>query len=492
MKKGFASVYLVLILGSLVSFVLIVCEAASGFAAGSIAENLCMTAGRSVLSEFNKELYSRYGIFALRSDGIFLEDMYSYYLQQGLGSSDGFLTMSCRQLSIDTEGYAGLDADALMPQVLSLGKLCAAEALLDSDGLSDLLQKLAALGGKDLGTEDVGRMLSDLKEQADEEEEAAAAEYTEDPGLEDSGDGGSAAQAKAKKKKSQISALKAIYEAAQRVGEASCEDGNTIPAEALALLPSAQLGTGSRSLLLLSGGLAGLSADSLLADEYMIHALGDLQEGREGSFLLYQCEYLLFGKASDRENAKACRFCIFRLRTALNTAALLADPSKYSELCTAAAMGFGLLPQPAAVMILAAVWGAAEASADTDELFSGGTVPYIKLSGDWTTSLNGLLSGLLEDALAEEAGPQSPDSACGDYDAYLRILMAMLPPEEKLVRLMDLMQMDVGLAAGTGFRFRDCCYGFNARVQLSKPSRFPGLSLERSRYGTIAQSYSYN
>ncbi len=491
MKKGFASVYIVLILGSLVAFVILTCEIASGFAAGSIADNLCMLAGRSVLSEFDQDLYRRYGIFALRSDGLFLEDMYSYYLQNSLGSYDGFLAMSCEDALIDTEGFAGLDASALEPQIIALGKLYAAKHAVDSDGFGSLVRGLISVGSKGVDTDQISQMLSDLKEEASQEEEAASEDYTQDQNEYGEGSPESAAQSKAKKKKSQISSLRTIYESSRQAGEACDEDGAEIPSEYAASLPSALLGTGSRSLLLLAGGLAEISADTLFADEYLLEACGNMTEGRDGAYLKYQCEYLLFGKPSDRENAKYCKSSIFRLRTALNTGALLADSNKLSALSAAAALGFGLIPKPAAVLILAAAWGAAEAAADVDELFSGGSVPYIKLSGDWRISLDSLLEGITEGHISSDGPDESPDSACGDYKDYLRILLAMVPADEKTIRLMDLMQMDMNLVLGRDLQFRDFCYGFNICAELDKEAHFGGFLFERIRHATIRQSHSY-
>ena len=67
MKKnsGFSSIYVLLCLSSLVLFLLCVCELCSGYAAGSICENVCLVAGKSVLSEYQPDLQRRYGVFAV-------------------------------------------------------------------------------------------------------------------------------------------------------------------------------------------------------------------------------------------------------------------------------------------------------------------------------------------------------------------------------------------------------------------------------------------
>ena len=83
-RGGFTTVYLLMILAALTAAAVMIIDAATARAARSISETVCASAGRSVLSEYQKELYSRYGVFALRGDDALLTRLASFYINGSL------------------------------------------------------------------------------------------------------------------------------------------------------------------------------------------------------------------------------------------------------------------------------------------------------------------------------------------------------------------------------------------------------------------------
>lgn len=78
-KRGSISVFLVLVLGSMVLLAFAVHEAAVRATARSAGECTMVLAARSVLSEYDKPLFERYGLLAFRGSPEDLSDMLAHY-----------------------------------------------------------------------------------------------------------------------------------------------------------------------------------------------------------------------------------------------------------------------------------------------------------------------------------------------------------------------------------------------------------------------------
>lgn len=86
-KKGSISVFLVLVLGSMVLLASAAHEAAVRATARSAGESALVLAGRSVLSEYDKPLFERYGILAFRGSPEDLRDGLAHYASATLDST---------------------------------------------------------------------------------------------------------------------------------------------------------------------------------------------------------------------------------------------------------------------------------------------------------------------------------------------------------------------------------------------------------------------
>ncbi len=68
-----------------------------------------------------------------------------------------------------------------------------------------------------------------------------------------------------------------------------------------------------------------------------------------------------------------------------------------------------------------------------------------------------------------------------DYAMYLRILLALLPRNEKLARLMDIMQLNITKVDGAHFSFRNYAYGFDLEARF----------VLKARTGDVSQTHVY-
>jgi len=189
-------------------------------------------------------------------------------------------------------------------------------------------------------------------------------------------------------------------------------------------LPSRLLGYPKRVSLVLSGGIKDISFAAIAEDEYMLAVCSNALRKKENSFFDCELEYILYGNPSDAANRKALKMSLFALRFAVNEAKNI---SETGEILVSAAMS------------------AAMALEDVRVLFSGGKV-----------------DGL-------------------DLEIYLRLLLALLPRDEKLARLMDIMELNIRYIDGANFSFRNYAFGFelDARFLLKK------------RTGDVSQTHIY-
>lgn len=209
---------------------------------------------------------------------------------------------------------------------------------------------------------------------------------------------------------------------------------STVPDE---ILPSKLLGYKSRESVLLSGGIGDISINSAIEDEYILAQTSNQRRMFSDTYLSYETEYILFGYPSDEENLASLRRSIYAVRYAKDLAASGALPADPISLGIA----------------LAAI--ALQAEMEVDRIVSGEEI--------------------------ESMG----------YEGYLRLFLTLLDREEKLARLMDVMQINVNHIDGSGFRFSDYAFGFDMTAKVEKrvlTSSF--LNMDR-KLKTIEESFSY-
>lgn len=179
------------------------------------------------------------------------------------------------------------------------------------------------------------------------------------------------------------------------------------------------------------------SGDRLLFNEYILEKLPCFTEDAPESFgeLKYQCEYVLAGKSSDRENLKTVLERLLLFRFGMNFAYLLSSQEKQlqAEAVAAAITALAGLPMLMEVMKTAILllWAYEESLSDIRTLCQGGKVEFIKTDESFSSSIEQLFS----------FQPKENGSTTGlDYKGYLRILLAVQSLEKNTFRCMDMVE----------------------------------------------------
>lgn len=154
------------------------------------------------------------------------------------------------------------------------------------------------------------------------------------------------------------------------------------------------------------------------------------------SFYKNEVEYILYGKFSDEENKNKFKSDFIKFRTALNMAHIYSDHIKVKEIATLANI---LTPGPAAIGtqgIIGAAWAYVEALNDAKLLDAGKKVELIKRRENWAIDI-----GSYEKINAEMIEPSSNNGY--SYEDYLQIFIYLQDREIKLLRIMDLIQINL-------------------------------------------------
>ncbi len=157
-----------------------------------------------------------------------------------------------------------------------------------------------------------------------------------------------------------------------------------------------------------------------------------------GGALDYELEYIAAGKASDHANLKSVVRRLLLLREGANFLYLQADAAKQAEayeLAAAIAAAFAIAPAtPLLAQGILAAWAYAESILDVRALLSGGRVPWIKTAESWSSDLSGI--GALLAGNAQAKTTESGDN----YTGYLQKLLYFTSARASSYRAMDLME----------------------------------------------------
>ena len=432
--------------------VLVLIESASGYAAGSIAENCCYLAGRSVLSEYQKDVYKRYGLLYLRADEPQLEKMAEFYINSNLEVKNGIVKPVLKELSVDTSSYSGLSYENVLPQIKVLGAAIAADRLLTEDNISGLISMLK--DGGETVNKDSSSVLSTLKSLS----RKPKTEYDENgEKIPESSE--------SKSRRRQARELKDRYNEAVNPIFGEIEAEKDIKSYKLSNLPTRIMGIGKSSALTYSGGLLKFNPDAVLQAVYLAEVCSVYVEPMEDTCLEGELEYILFGNLSDAENIKSARSALYTLRLGMNLAEIYKNSAKMAEYNAIAAASFPMIPTPVTVFVLAFCDASVQSKTDLGTLLSGGKVPVIKGTG------------------------------FGTYRDYLLLMVSTMDEQTRLLRFFDMVQLNTVHKDEGIFSFRNYCCGFDLKAEFSKnvymPLNFSGGQKADKRYREIEQSHVY-
>lgn len=212
--------------------------------------------------------------------------------------------------------------------------------------------------------------------------------------------------------------------------------------------------------------------------EYFTHAQEMLKEEREGGCMDYQMEYVLCGKASDRENLEQVIQEILMMREGVNYVFLLTHP-EYSEKAEALAGILGGVTGSVSLVkslqhLILLGWACGESLVEVRQLLGGYELSMVKTADDWQVPLSGLLELIGNPGSYDEQRNRQEGM---DYESYLRILLSLKPWKELAMRSLDIIEGELRLQDGCEKIHLDhCVEKMTAQVWME------GIYLERT-YG---------
>jgi len=435
-KIGSTSIFLVVAVASVLLIAITLIRAAELAAGRSYGDAVFLMAGRSTLSEFDRRLLDDYGILGMRGDENTIGDKLTYYSDASLKRSSGILSggvwkLPCdtRDIDVDLKGYSLLDINNFEKQIF--------------DDIKNIL------------VNNLADTLIPVKNNKDD---------------------------KTKSSENRKIRNKSVLGSLPSKGLSTC------------ILPIATIiSQGLPSLEDLRDGVS----STFLTTEYALArfaaantTIPKLAKGHD-RFFSNEIEYLLIGKSDDNANYDEVITRLSLLRFALNEFTLHTDKEMIIEVNSVTSIIVTAIPPgpwtPFIRELVIAAWCAIEAANDIKLLEGGEKVPLYKNSEDWATSADsvisavfthissgiepGTMAGIEEQAISDVKGKSAvkPEKSIGfAYIDYLRLFMYFTPRDEKLLRMMDLIQINMKISYNPDFLIREHYSGFRYQVEMNE------------------------
>lgn len=406
-KQGSVTIYVLLFFLTLVSMLMTFVNVSKTLAVGSVSSELALLWSDNILAEYDRNLQSRYNLFAYYGTEKSASDLIDYYAEETFG---GKSYLSYEGSTCVLYDYKLRTVSEMKKQVIAAGKLAALSRLSGKPGT------ITGLAGAEKG----GNVMTDLP---------------------------SAGCGSSWKARQIVDMLK---------------------------------NTDRISTMIRHG------TDPYFENRYILHyfknAMNDHALG--ATHLNQEMEYILCGKPSDSENQKSVKRRIIAIRLALNLWYLETDPKRSSELLAAAEL---LTPGPAAPATQAAMasaWAMAESVNDYKLLINGRKIPIIKTESTWAISLNNITGKAKVHPKHDSEGTEQNeeqtvsfpketplvdmDTPYGEnYEDYLSLMTYMMDEDVKLLRMMDLIQMNMRDQYYAGFRIEDYNTGIRTSLKVN-------------------------
>lgn len=451
MKRAEITVFLSMVLILTVSFILGIIEITVIHTSKAMSRLETDRAVFSIFGEYQKELLEDYHVFSIEGTyetGNFSEDrLIGRMLYYGTGNTDHEITGM--QFLTDNRGQA------FREQVLTYMEECYGIGLIrDFIGITEEWEEQCIEGEKMRAEEE--KLTAQFKELKETAEEASSdlpeEELSEIPEAGDTGTGNPFYCLEQIEKSGLLSVV---------MPQDMELSGKEIDLEKQVSMRSVNTGYGSFPARTGTDGIA----ERLLFNEYILQNFRNASGGR-GSYtgnedadarnavedqprsLEYETEYILSGKASDKENLESVLTKIFLIRLALNYVYLLGDSGKQAEAEALAAVISLLLLIPEGTEVIKQLilfaWAAGESTADIQTLLSGKKAAFMKTNENWQVSLSDLLTpGSFS---GKKGGEDIPGGV--SYEDYLRIFLFMEDQNDTAMRALD--RIEENLAAGHG------------------------------------------
>ncbi|MDR0876288.1 MAG: DUF5702 domain-containing protein [Clostridiales Family XIII bacterium] len=405
-RSGAVAVFLVIVLSAFVAVAALLFMGAKSAAGRSIADGALQSAGRSVLSEYDNRLLKDYGILAFKGDEASIEKDIKFYADAALSPRDPFYALIRKGgSSIRTVDTRVEDAEASLKEY----------SLLDLDNFEDQI-RTASLTGRAL----IGG-----------------------PGG-SGGAGGDSGTPDEDKDNGRVLRKDSVIDSLPSEGYS----GPVFPS--FSGIPD----------LVRGGDPFKSGTTAFLVNEYALNLFGNRLNAapRDEHFFRNEVEYLIAGYRSDDSNYSSIKMRLRVLFAGLNEVSLHNDAAKMAiclEIGGPLAVAAGLPPE-VGQEIVAGVWVSGETENDINLLEAGKKVSLFKTQGQWATqNIVDIWNGWTDGSLVEPA-----DGSGLNYKDYLRVLLFMLDRETKLLRMMDLMQINLKGTYAGDFLMREYYIGY--------------------------------
>ncbi len=463
-KKAYAqggiTVFLTCMLFLFISFILACVEAVRVCAIRTEAECIAEMGMDSIFAEYNRELLSRYDLFFIDTTYGYSEPSFhrteehlSDYIEANLHPEEDKLLWNSRD-------FLGMELEEAVIHKAALAtddcgrdvKYQAVEYIRDMIGLSlieDIRNQLGTVTDYEMDTRDIEQEAKEVQSQID-------GVPLPEQQLED----GSFVEAQIDNPADSVNGsrfqgiLYLVTEDSSKISNAVINTDNYVSHR------TCNTGTGA-----ISKEENFSQTDEILFGEYLVNKCSYYGKERDTGELQYELEYILAGKNSDMENLKWAAGRLVMLREVANVCYLYTDHKKVSE-ADVLAWGLSIVAlapdiQPFIKTSILLAWAYAESIQDVKLLLSGGKVPLLKTSATWHLSLDHMLDYKNHlDAAKQGEGL--------DYIMYLRLLLMLENQEHKVMRFMDLIEMNLRKTEGNqAFRMDGCIDGITASIRIS-------------------------
>jgi hypothetical protein len=405
----------------------VLCLAARSSAGRSVTDGALQLAGRSVLSEYDRRLLEDYGLLAFRGDEAQIEADISYYAGATL-KPHGLSYLLFRGLTEHT--------DTVEPEIAEVKANLKGYSLLDLNNFEAQIKDAMLTNWitDKTGWKGVDGIF-------DESEDSGG----EGSGVSDSSETGG---------ESRTLRSDSVLDSLPSAGY----DGPLFPSiSGVTDIPKAED--------MLRGGV-----DLLMTGEYILNVFSNHLDSKDTDerFFVNEAEYVLAGKKDDAANYREVKGRLRMMRYALNVEAIVTDREKMEIIRAFVEAGtYGAI----AAAVIVGVWAAAETHNDLLRIEKGEKVAVFKNSQQWALNDFGSVMESAGEGILDMVGgftdyeysqePIEPANRGGwTYEGYLRMMFFMMDRETKLLRTMDIMQINLKGTYREDFLIREYYTGF--------------------------------
>ena len=393
-KRGSVTVLVMLLFVTLVSMILTFVAVSKETALKSAVGELVLVWVNSILGEYDLNLQNRYGIFGFYGMEGEVAGKLDHYARESFTDKKYVDYGGCRCSLYE---YSLANTDMMKKQIVTLGRLAAAEKLLEPD------DGIVPAEGADYGT---------IRNRA----------------------------------------------ILRHLPSAGSKRSVTISGAAYLLKSSASVKDAVKK-----------GTDRYFENSYLFSYYKDRMDSRGlgRTFFHNEIEYVINGRPDDSTNERLTMLKLIGVREVMNLAFIIRDPKLSGETLAAAEL---MTPGPAAPVtqkLIQAAWALAESRNDYLLLINGGRVTVMKDADSWAIDLQSIVGRSPkkgdEKDLKKKAAYVDTHNRSGDtYEDYLGFLAYAMDEEVKVLRMMDLMQINMKYCYYEDFELRDYSAGLKA------------------------------